>query len=114
MLQEGSVLEEIRDSLAQTNVLLRVAFADQLRATVERVVNSAIGSKDDQVGVHIVNRLLLRPHTVEELSSLGIDQQNVSRRTIQRRLEKFVETGIIRIERRATRVEYILRLEALI
>lgn len=113
MAEERSVLEEIRRAVTETNRILRVAFSDQLKAAVARAASKAMGEEDDQIAISILNHLLLRPRTAEELSGAVGSQYGVSRRTIQRRLEKFVEARLITMERRGGSVEYVLQMEAL-
>lgn len=114
MAQETAILEEIRNAVTETNLLFRVAFAEQLKAALQLAAAKAIGGDVDGVTNEILNRLFLRPWTAEELSSAICSQQKVSKRTIHRRLEKLVEAGLVGMDRREGSVHYRLHMEALI
>lgn len=113
MTQEISILEEIRGAVTETNRLLRVAFAEQLKAALEAAATKAFAGKDDQVAVQILHGLLLRPQKAEELITQIGGQYGISRRTIYRRLEKLVEAGLLKANRQEGSVLYVLQLEAL-
>lgn len=114
MAQESSTLEEMKNIMTETNRILRVAFADQLKAAIQRAANKAMAGEEDQITNHILNCLLLQPQTAEELTSKVGTQQGISRRTIQRRLEKLAEANIIAMQRRGNVVQYVLQMEALV
>lgn len=113
MVQEAAILEEIRNAVTETNRILRIAFGDQLKAALDRAATKAMGGEEDQITNQILNRLLLRSQTAEELSSEIGRQYSISKRTVQRRLEKLVEAGVIKVERRGGSVQYALQMEAL-
>lgn len=114
MAQEASTLEDIKNIMTKINLILQIVFADQLKAIVKRAASRAMTGNKDQLTIEILSRLLLQPRTAEELSSEVGSQQGVSRRTIQRRLEKLVETGVITMERRRSSVQYTLKMEGLV
>lgn len=112
-MQESELLSQINTRLQETNRLLRLAFADKLGKVIEEAVQKTLSS-DDKLSIAILRHLISRSQAAEELTNDLGALEGVSRRTIQRRLERLMEAGLVHMQRQGGRVEYALDLERLI